>query len=175
MGDTSKVKLGACNVSFDGVDLGFTKGGVEVEASTTTHKTTVDQYGDAEVNEYITARTVMVKVPLAETDLERLASIIPGAVLVTDGTDATKKRIDVPAATGTSLLALAKKLVCHPQANAATNKNDDFIVPLAAAKGDISFVYRHNEERVYMIEFVGYPDHEQGGLLYQVGDDTAEA
>lgn len=39
------IKLGACAVSFAGTDLGYTKGGVEVEVSTETLKVTVDQLG----------------------------------------------------------------------------------------------------------------------------------
>ena len=39
------IKLGACKVSFGGVDLGYTKGGVQVEVATETLKVTVDQLG----------------------------------------------------------------------------------------------------------------------------------
>lgn len=35
------IKLGACKVSFGGVDLGYTKGGVQVEVATETLKVTV--------------------------------------------------------------------------------------------------------------------------------------
>lgn len=174
MGDTAKVKLGACNVSFNGTDLGLTKGGVEVEASTTTKKVTVDQFGETEVNEYITGRTIKVTVPLAETDLDTLASVIPGATLVTDGTDTTKKRIDIPTGVGSSLRDAAAVLICHPDANAADDKNEDLTVPLAAPRGDISFAFKYDEERVYAVEFMGYPDNATG-LLYQLGDDTATA
>lgn len=36
------IKLGACKVSFGGVDLGYTKGGVQVEIATETLKVTVN-------------------------------------------------------------------------------------------------------------------------------------
>lgn len=36
------IKLGSCRVLFDGVDLGYTKGGVQVEVATETLKVTVD-------------------------------------------------------------------------------------------------------------------------------------
>ncbi|EGT88588.1 hypothetical protein ABNIH1_18950, partial [Acinetobacter baumannii ABNIH1] len=32
--DVKNVKLGVCKIMFDGVDLGFTKGGVDVTVST---------------------------------------------------------------------------------------------------------------------------------------------
>lgn len=79
------VKLGVCNVLFDGVDLGYTKGGVEVEVQTTTHEVTVDQHGTTPLSELITGRTVTATVPLAETTLENLVAIMPGATLVSDG------------------------------------------------------------------------------------------
>ncbi|MDE4297087.1 hypothetical protein PXK56_18020 [Phaeobacter gallaeciensis] len=86
---TKNVKLGTCNVFFDGKDLGLTKGGVEVEVSTSTHEVMVDQHGNTPVGELINGRTVMANVPLAETTLDNLLTIMPGAMLVTDGEFAT--------------------------------------------------------------------------------------
>lgn len=86
--DTKNVKLGVCLVTFDGVDLGYTKGGCEVEVKTETKKVMVDQFGNSEINEYILGRTCTVKVPLAETTLGNLTRIMPGATLV--GTGAVK-------------------------------------------------------------------------------------
>lgn len=83
--DTKNVKLGVCLVTYDGVDLGYTKGGVEVEVKTETKKVMVDQFGNSEINEYILGRTCMVKIPLAETTLENLARFMPGATLTATG------------------------------------------------------------------------------------------
>jgi hypothetical protein len=86
---TDNVKLGVCYVLFDGVDLGYTKGGVEVEVSTKTHEVTVDQFGETPIGEIITGRMVSAKVPLAETTLENMLSVMPGSTLVSDGAKAT--------------------------------------------------------------------------------------
>lgn len=86
---TKNVKLGTCNVLFDGRDLGLTKGGVEVEVATSTHEIMVDQYGSTPIGELITGRTVSATVPLAETTLDNLMAIMPGSTLVTDGEFAT--------------------------------------------------------------------------------------
>ncbi|MGV1754831.1 hypothetical protein [Agrobacterium sp. CG674] len=86
---TENVKLGVCSVLFDGVDLGFTKGGVEVEVATSTHEVTVDQLGDTPIDEIITGRTVQATVPLAETTLDNLVAIMPGSELVSDGAKAS--------------------------------------------------------------------------------------
>ncbi len=82
---TKNVKLGTCNVFFDDKDLGLTKGGVEVEVSTSTHEVTVDQHGSTPIGELITGRTVSATVPLVETTLDNLLAIMPGSTLVTDG------------------------------------------------------------------------------------------
>lgn len=89
---TNNVKLGICTIEFGGVDLGYTKGGVEVEVATETFKVMIDQFGNTPVKEYITARTCVVRVPLAETTLEILEQIMPGSTF-TD--NATKQVITV--------------------------------------------------------------------------------
>lgn len=83
--DTKNVKLGVCQVKFGGYDLGYTKGGVEVEVKTETKKVMVDQFGNTEINEYILGRTCMAKIPMAESTLYNLAEIMPGATLSLSG------------------------------------------------------------------------------------------
>jgi hypothetical protein len=85
MSDTKNVKIGVCQVFFDGVDLGFTQGGVEVTVKSETHKTFIDQFGKTPINEYVQAREAMVKVPLAETTIENLAMTMPGTDIVEVG------------------------------------------------------------------------------------------
>ena len=86
MSDTKNVRLGVCKIFYKGVDLGYTQGGVEVSVSTDSHKVNVDQFGKTSINEYIMGRECKVKVPLAETTLENLVAIMPGATLTDDGT-----------------------------------------------------------------------------------------
>jgi hypothetical protein len=169
------VKLGPCSVTFNAVDLGYTKGGVEVEVATTAADVKVDQFGDSPIDSVITGRTVKVKVPMAESTLDNLVAIMPGAALVTDGVDSTKKKVTVPNGVGTSLRALAQKLTLHPQGVAANDKSQDFVVPLAMTSGSMSFAYKLDEERVFNVEFTGYPDETNGGLLYVYGDESATA
>lgn len=83
--NTRNVKLGVCSVTFDGVDLGYTQGGVEVTVATETKKVMVDQFGNSEIDEVIMGRTCHAKVPLAETTLQNLVRIMPGATLVATG------------------------------------------------------------------------------------------
>lgn len=169
--NTQNVKLGVCRVTFGGTDLGFTKGGVEVSVETQTHEVTVDQMGDTPINEYITSRSCTVTVPLAETTLENLVKVMPGATLVTDTQETTKKYVTVPTATGQSLLKVAQVLILHPIANAENDKSDDFTVMRAATAGAMSYSYKLDDERIFSCEFKAYADED--GNLFKVGDTSA--
>lgn len=168
------LEMGACAVSFNGTDLGLTKGGVEVEFATEVSNVTADQLGDTIINQYVKGRSVKVKVPLAENDIQKLAAAFPGVDLVTDGVDPTLEKLIVNSAVGTSLRDLAGPLVLHPQERDAADKSRDLTVPLAMAKGDMSFAFKHDEQRVFMLEFEGYADLDTDEL-FTLGDPAAAA
>lgn len=105
--DTKNVKIGVCIAYFDGQDLGYTKGGCEVEVSTETKKVEVDQFGKSVINEVIMGRMVKAKVPMAETTIDKMALIMPGAVVsyVTPAVKATGTvTIATPVANGTVVI-----------------------------------------------------------------------
>jgi hypothetical protein len=274
--DTKNVKLGVCRVLFNGNDLGYTKGGVEVEVKTDTHEVNVDQFGKTPINEYIMGRSCTVKAPLAETTLDNLVATMPGATLVSDGVfatgtitiatqptngqtitvngqtitfktaasaplevtiggttavtaanlasvlggssvpaiaaanytaaanvvnvaydlrgtagnaftlvtgtagasvtmsgatltggvNATTNRVDVTSGIGIDLLAIAKELRLHPVAKADNDKSEDFVIPLCASSGALTFAYKLEDERVYNAEFKAYPDPNTNKLFY---------
>ena len=82
---TRNVKLGVCRIYYDGADLGYTQGGVEVGVTTDVHPVNIDQFGKTEINSLIMGRNIKVKCPLAETTLRILVKTMPGSSLVTDG------------------------------------------------------------------------------------------
>lgn len=284
--DTRNVKLGVCSITFDGVDLGYTKGGVEIEVKTETKKVMVDQFGQSEINEYVMGRSCMAKIPLAETTLENMSRIMPGSTLIGSGgakasatitfvtappinndkitlngvdftfktaplansndinvagattvalaasllaaainnsidplvsaitatvvagvitltadeqgvagnaitlaktwatpanltttsflggLDATKKKVVVPNGIGISLLSIAKKLVLHPIALPAAQRNEDFTIPLAMTAGDMQYAFKLDAERIFNCTFTAYPDPVTK-TLFVVGDETA--
>lgn len=165
--NTRNVKLGVCKVIYNGVDLGYTQGGVEVTVKTDTHKVNVDQFGKSTINEYIMGREVMAKVPLAETTLENLVRIMPGATL-TKGVGAAADTVSVTTAIGTDLLSIAEELRLHPTAKADNDYSEDFVIPLAATSGALNFAYKLENERIFNVEFNGYPDSTTG-KLFSVG------
>jgi hypothetical protein len=285
---TKNVKLGVCQVFLGGVDLGYTQGGVEVTVKTDTHKVNVDQFGKTTINEYIMGRDVSAKVPLAETTIENMVAIMPGASIatvggavatgtitvatnptnnetvivngvtftfktsaaganevtiganaagtaanlaaalsaslepavaaaqysvsgavvtvtfgakvfgtggvktaegndftiatgtagskvtvsgatLTGGSEPTSKSVSVTTGIGTDLLTIAKELRFHPKGKAAGDTSDDFVIPLAATAGALNFAYKLENERIYNVEFMGYPNPDTG-KLFAVGE-----
>jgi len=166
--DFENLEMGPCTVSFKATDLGLTKGGVEVEFGTEVAPISADQHGDTVINEVIKARSIKVKVPLAERNLDTLASVFPGSTLV--GT--TAKKLVFTSSVGTSLRALAGPLVLHPQDKDAADKSGDLTVNLAMCKGDFTFAYKHDDQRVYAVEFTGYVDLDTSELFI-MGDPAA--
>lgn len=283
---TKNVKLGVCKVYYKGVDLGLTQGGVDVTVKTDTHKVNVDQYGKTSINEYVMGREVAAKVPMAESTIENMVAIMPGATMtVTGGTvatgtitvttnpatgdtitvngvtitfktaaaspyevtigataaatatalaaalnaltdpliaaatysaaaavvtvtygsalvygtvgmkaaegnaftlgsgtagvkvtmsgatlsggaDPTAKSVDVATGIGTDLLSIAGELRLHPVAKLAADKTEDFVIPLAGTAGALQFAYKLENERIYNVDFMGYPDMATGKLFY---------
>lgn len=164
--DYSTLEMGPCSVTFKTVDLGMTKGGVEVEFSTEVTPITVDQFGDTPINNVIKGRAVKVKVPIAENDITKFAAAFPGTQLVTSGAN---KKLVFKSAVGLSLRESAGALVLHPKGRATNDKSRDFVVPVAMAKGDMSFAYKHDEQRVFMLEFEGYANLDTDEL-FVIGD-----
>lgn len=160
------LEMGPCNATFKLTDLGLTKGGVEVEFGTEVASVTADQHGDSVIDSYIKGRSIKVKVPMAERDLTKLAAVFPGSTLI--GT--TTKKLVIDAAVGTSLRSLAGPLVLKPKD--AVDDSKDLTIPLAMSKGDISFAYKHDDQRVYTVEFEGYVNLETGEL-FTMGDPAA--
>lgn len=169
------IKMGTCKITFNGVDLGLTMGGVEVVVETTTKETKVDQFGDTVANETIMGRNITVSAPLAETTIQNLVALMPGATLVTDAVTSTKIKAVVTSGTGISLLALAKELIMHPIELPDSDVSEDLVIPLAATAGAMNFAYKYDEERIFNTTFKGYPDRAQNGLLFIYGDKTAVA
>jgi len=86
----------------------------------------------------------------------------------TGGVNETKVRVDVTDGVGTDLLAIAQTLRLHPSANADDDFADDFVIWAAATPGALTFAYKLDNERIYNVEFKGYP-HPVTGKLYSVG------
>lgn len=106
--DATDIRLGVCDVTFKGSDLGSTKGGVEVSIETSTYEVKVDQAGETPLKEIITGTMVTVKVPMAETNLTRLQTMMAQSVASAAAGGMTASAVDLLAgyAVGTSVIAI---------------------------------------------------------------------
>ena len=284
----NNIRLGPCRVRWGGKDLGLTKGGVDVTVKTDTKDIQVDQYGMSPVNSFITGRTLQIKCPFVETDLDTLyalmktvgatlndtgvaatgtitistlptagstmtinghvftyvAAPVPPAVLAQDtiplaasipatitnavrvlrsssdplvnsasftagastiaivynrsgsignaytlaassgsgtvsgatltaGTDgSTPRNVSLTAGVGIALYSLAQQLVLHPTTKADNDYSEDFVVPLAAHPGSINFSYKVDNERIYQLDFMGFPNTSTQQLFYYGDNGT---
>jgi hypothetical protein len=175
MSNALNVKLGACKILFDGIDLGYTKGGVEVEVISETHQVSIDQFGESTVNEFITKRNIKVKCPLAETTLDLLEKIMPGSTIISDQYNPAKRRVNVKSGIGINLYKQAKTLILHPIYLPDSNTSEDLIIYKSATAGAMKFAYKHNEERIYAVDFMGYPDDSNNNILFSYGDHEVNA
>jgi hypothetical protein len=166
MGTATNVKIGVCNITFGGEDLGYTKGGVTVTYSTDSITKEVDQE-DVPLGEIITKQSFEVKVPMAEYDLEKLANLIPNSVLVKDATTPTKMKLEITGAAGADLFDTAKELVITPVGGDA---ND--VITLHHAIAVPSFEFRFEKENIRVFEITFKALKGTNGFV-TLGDKTA--
>lgn len=146
MGTPAYVNMGVCEVTFSGTNLGYTKGGVQVNYTVETMDVIVDQE-DAPIDSYITGQNFTVTVPLAEENWAVMETLLPGATLVTDG---AKKKLVLSGAAGVSLSDLSAELIVNP-----TNEDANYNVTVhhAIPTPSISFTYDKENVRVYSVTF----------------------
>jgi len=175
MADATKIALGVCNATFDGVALGHTKGGVECVYEPVWHDVKVDQYGDTVVKKRLMGEKFTAKVPLAEYTIANLGIGMPAGTVVTDGTTPTKKRLDVGSSAGASSDDLAAVLLLHPVD--ATGVEHDITVHKAMVGSQVTLSHVNDGERIIECNFEAIIDETQddGARLFSIGDTTAVA
>lgn len=166
MGNVSKIRIGACDVSWGGVSLGYTKGGVSLAVATTKHDTKVDQEGETAIDSWLISRTLSIKVPMVETGVAQLATVLKGS-----GGTLSGNLLTVTHGAGLSQLSAAQSLVLHPTGVDPSDTSQDIVVPKAATSGDVSFSYQVDSERVFEITFVAFARAHQA-LFYYGGAPT---
>lgn len=156
-GYAKDIRLGACWVTFGGVDLGYTKGGVVLTIDTSTHEILVDQEGETPVGEVITGRRCTVMVPMAQTDYSKLVDLIPDSEY-SDG------KLEISSGIGDDLMDYADELIL----TAKNNVNDKVTVYKAAPVANLQATYLPANERVWPVQFKGYipsADEEHAGVI----------
>lgn len=166
MADITKVRMGVCTVTHNGVDLGHTIGGVEVTYEPEYKRVQVDRFsGPAEM--ILIGEKLMAKVPLAEYTIANLGIAMPKA---TTGTG----KVTIGAQTGKKASTSARLLVLHPISNATADKSEDIGIYKAVVTETVVLGHNNENEKIIEVTFEGLVDEGRtdGNLLGVIGDST---
>jgi len=169
MPDVTNVKLGACSVTFNNVDLGHTEGGVEVSYEPVYADVKVDKYGETVVEKYLVGEKWTAKVPLAEYTIANLKIAVPNATFAGAG----NARMTVGQVAGQRMGAVAAQLVLHPL-NMGTRAND-IVLHKAVVTSSVSLNHKVDEQKTVEVTFEALLDETKsaGNYLGLIGDSGA--
>lgn len=167
MADVTKVKLGACSITANGVDLGHTIGGAEVTYTPEYKDMNVDLYGTTVFEKVLIGEMLQAKVALAESTIANLFKSIPQGV---NGT--TKLTIGAKAGKLSTVDAVA--IVLHPLENASNDKSLDVVLHKAISSEPITLPFKWEDETVSEVTFTALLDESKsdGNYLGLIGDST---
>lgn len=171
MGNIENVDYGVCGVSYNGVDLGHTSGGVVVSYEQKTEDVVVDQYGSTPVDKIFAGENVEVTLKLAEYTLANLAVGMPKAE---HETGAEGSRLEFGANAGSSLGDVAYVLRLHPIKNAAGVLDDDLVFYKAVAIDKVELAFEVDKQRQVEVTMACLIDEtkSEGNRLGHIGVDS---
>lgn len=173
-GEFESIKLGVCdcfwtpNGSTSEVFLGLTKGGVELNYTPEWYEINVDQFGKTLTDAALVGESISVKIPLAETDNNKLK------MFAHTGTwNETDKKLTFGRFPGMRLELVAGKLRLHPIAM-GTDRSEDVTIYKAVNRAPLKLNYKIDGERIYETEFFGMikRGNGPGKFLWEIGDST---
>jgi len=182
MNDVNNLELGPTENFFGTaggeLTLGFTSGGTTINVEDDRTDLVADQLGTSPADQAITGRGATVEMELAETTLENLLIVLPGARLVVDSGDPTKKKLVLRNPVGTQMVkdGFAKSLLIKKfVGGAASSDPQDFIrFFLAAPTGALSLPFNVADQRTYAVTFQCFPDTSNSDRALGVfGDESA--
>lgn len=168
---TTNVELTPMRVTFGGVDLGGTSGGVKVSAKHEYSDIMVDQFGKTPVDAVLAGQAYSVKMVLAETKKKDNWKVaFPSLKLVTSGGN---KMLYADAQVGDHLLDRALELVLHPLSKGDADKSGDFKFFKAVAKSAVEIEYGPDKQTGLEIEFIIMPDQSTTPARFFVHGDPS--
>ena len=168
MASVDNIKVGVCSVTFNGVDLGHTVGGVEVTYEPSFQDVIADKYGETVVEKKLLSEKFTAKVPLAEYTIANLKAAMPNAQYQ----GAANARVHIGKSSGQSAKALAAQLVLHP-INEGT-RQFDVVFHKAVVTSQITLAHKVDETKVIEVEFEALLDETKSDNNYLgfIGDST---
>lgn len=168
MADITNVQVGVCTVTYNGVDLGHTKGGVEVSYEPTHKDIAVDKYGETIIEKYLTGEKFTAKVPLAEFTIANLRNAIPQSQFA----GAANARITIGAQAGKKASDDAYRLELHPISEGT--RRHDIVLYKAYVASQVVLNHKVDEEKIIEVTFEALLDESKsdGNYLGLIGDST---
>lgn len=168
MGDIANVQVGVCDVTFNGVDLGHTSGGVEVSYEPEHHDVMVDKFGNTIVQKYLIGEKLTAKLALAEYTIANLRNAIPQGTFA----GAANSRLTIGAAAGKKATDDAYQLVLHPR-NEGTRRHDVIFYKAYVASA-VVLPHKNDEDKLVEVTFEALLDESRsdGNYLGMIGDST---
>lgn len=157
-GDTRNINFDLANVSFNGVNIGFTKGGVDVNITMSSLDALIDDYGDTPIESFDRGTAIEVVINGAESARANLALAFPTAVVAGD-------RLKFGGQVGAKIPT--GRLVIEPVAG----NLDPVVVYKARATSDITISFNNEDIAVITTTFVGLIDTSRadGDQLFRIG------
>ncbi len=161
-------EVGPCQITFDGVSLGYTKGGTTFEHKEESVNITYDQTGKTIQNVVGIGGSASVKTALANPSLAILAPLISGATIDADG------MIVVASAGVDKRATMAKKLVLTIMDGALPSTDPDatLVLFVAVPTFGASWKFDDSSHRATDITFDALPDEASGnvGGMWRIGN-----
>lgn len=166
MANANNIQLGSCSVTYKGVDLGHTIGGVSVKYTPEFKDTAVDQYGSSKVQKWLVGEMLTAEFNLAEFTLANLLNAIALGTQVADDS------ISIGSYAGKKLSTTAGLLVLHPLQFATSVKDYDVALYRAVISNEIELKHTNEDEKVIPIVAEALVDEgrSDGNLLGFIGD-----
>lgn len=160
-------EVGPCQIKFNGVDLGYTKGGVTFEHKEEVVKVTYDQTGKNVQNIYGIGGSATVKCALANPTLAQLEALIPGATIDADGM-IVKTSVGV---NKRSTMAQQLVLTIMDGDLPSTDPEATLVIFKAVPTYEGNLKFDDSTQRSHAITFEALPDDTSGNVnaLYRYG------
>lgn len=168
----ANVEVGIFEIWANSRLVGHTKGGTEVTYGREFLDLTVDQFGSAPLDKALTGSSLEVKIMIAETTLQNLATAIPESRY--DANAAVDSKMGIGRQAGFLLGSVAIPWRFHPVNRGATDFNKDLYIWKGVSSQPVTASYKIDEQRVYEITVTALVDETRidGYYLGRIGDDT---
>lgn len=169
MPDVANVQVGSCSVTYNGLDLGHTKGGVVVSYEPVHTDVMVDAYGETVVEKFLRGEKLTAKVPLTEFTIANLRNAMPQSQFA----GAANARITIGAKAGKKAKEDSYQLVLHPLIEGT--RRHDIVLHKAYVASTVELNHTVDEQKIIEVTFEALLDETKsdGNYLGLIGDSTA--